>query len=146
MHIGEAAARSGITAKMIRYYESIGLLSRVARSGSGYRTYAESDVDRLRFIRRARELGFSMEKIATLLTLWGNQRRASATVKNLALAQIQQLRTQIADLQSVLTTLEQLTRTCRGDHRPGCPIIDSLSGGDAKTSRRPKSPRHTSGH
>jgi len=127
MNIGEAAARSGVTAKMIRYYESIGLIGAASRTASGYRTYAETDLHRLRFIRRARDLGFSMEKIQTLLGLWGNKDRSSANVKSLALAHIEELKQQISELQSVLATLEHLAENCHGDGRPDCPILDDLS-------------------
>jgi MerR family copper efflux transcriptional regulator len=129
MNIGEAAARSGVTAKMIRYYESIGLIGAASRTASGYRTYAETDIHRLRFVRRARDLGFSMEKIQTLLGLWGNKDRNSSNVKALALAHIEELRQQIAEMQSVLATLEHLAEHCHGDDRPDCPILDDLSHG-----------------
>jgi Cu(I)-responsive transcriptional regulator len=129
MNIGEAAARSGVTAKMIRYYESIGLIGTATRTASGYRTYGETDVHRLRFIRRARDLGFSMEKIETLLGLWGNKDRSSANVKALAQAHVEELRQQIGELQAVLSTLEHLVEHCHGDDRPECPILDDLSHG-----------------
>lgn len=141
MNIGEAAARSGVSAKMIRYYESIGLITVAARTASGYRTYSDTDLHRLRFIRRARDLGFSMEKIETLLGLWGNQQRNSAAVKSLAVAHIGELRQQIADLQSVLATLEHLAEHCHGDNRPDCPILDDLSHGrTAPACHRPGEP------
>jgi Cu(I)-responsive transcriptional regulator len=127
MNIGEAAARSGVSAKMIRYYESIGLIGTASRTASGYRTYAEADLHRLRFIRRARDLGFPMEKIETLLGLWGDTRRNSADVKALALRHIDELRQRIADMQAVLGTLEHLAEHCHGDGQPDCPIIDDLS-------------------
>ena len=129
MNIGEAAARSGVTAKMIRYYESIGLIGTATRTASGYRAYGETDVHRLRFIRRARDLGFSMEKIETLLGLWGNKDRSSANVKALAQAHVEELRQQIGELQAVLSTLEHLVEHCHGDDRPECPILDDLSHG-----------------
>ena len=129
MNIGEASARSGVSAKMIRYYESIGLINTASRTASGYRTYGETELHRLRFIRRARDLGFSMEKIQTLLGLWGDTGRSSANVKALALAHIEELKQQIAEMQAVLSTLEHLAEHCHGDNRPECPIIDDLSRG-----------------
>lgn len=129
MNIGEAAKASGVSAKMIRYYESIGLIGTATRTASGYRTYGETDVHRLRFIRRARDLGFSMEKIETLLGLWGNKDRSSANVKALAQAHVEELRQQIGELQAVLSTLEHLVEHCHGDDRPECPILDDLSHG-----------------
>lgn len=134
MNIGEAAARSGVSAKMIRYYESIGLIGAASRTAVGYRTYGEPDLHRLRFIRRARVLGFSMEKIQTLLGLWGDTHRNSADVKALALGHIEELRQQIADLQGVLATLEHLSEHCHGDGRPDCPILDDLSDGKTEAA------------
>lgn len=134
MNIGEAAARSGVTAKMIRYYESIGLIGTATRTASGYRTYGETDVHRLRFIRRARDLGFSMEKIETLLGLWGKKDRSSANVKTLAQAHIEELKQQISEMQAVLSTLEHLVDHCHGDDRPDCPILDDLSHGSRSDS------------
>jgi Cu(I)-responsive transcriptional regulator len=127
MNIGEAANRSGVSAKMIRYYESVALIAPADRSAAGYRRYGDTDIHRLRFIRRARDLGFSIEKITTLLGLWGNSRRSSAKVKELALLHIAELKQQIAIMQAVLTTLEHLAKSCHGDDRPECPIIDDLA-------------------
>jgi Cu(I)-responsive transcriptional regulator len=129
MNIGEAAARSGVSAKMIRYYESIGLIGAAGRTAAGYRVYGETDIHRLRFVRRARDLGFSMEKIQTLLGLWGNSRRSSAKVKALALTHIADLKRQIGEMQAVLGTLEHLAAHCHGDDKPDCPIIDDLAHG-----------------
>ncbi len=141
MNIGEAAARSGVTAKMIRYYESIGLIGTATRTASGYRTYGETDVHRLRFIRRARDLGFSMEKIETLLGLWGKKDRSSANVKTLAQAHIEELKQQIGEMQAVLSTLEHLVDHCHGDDRPDCPILDDLSHGSrSDTCHAPSTP------
>jgi len=141
MNIGEASARSGVTAKMIRYYESIGLIGAASRTASGYRTYADTDVHRLRFIRRARDLGFSLEKIQTLLGLWGDKDRNSANVKALAMAHIEELKQQIAAMQAVLSTLEHLAEHCHGDGRPDCPILDDLShGSQPKACHAPSTP------
>ena len=141
MNIGEAAARSGVTAKMIRYYESIGLIGTATRTASGYRTYGETDVHRLRFIRRARDLGFSMEKIETLLGLWGKKDRSSANVKTLAQAHIEELKERIGEMQAVLSTLEHLVDHCHGDDRPDCPILDDLSHGSrSDTCHAPSTP------
>jgi len=129
MNIGEAATRSGVSAKMIRYYESIGLIGTASRTASGYRTYGETDLHRLRFIRRARDLGFSMEKIQTLLGLWGDTGRSSSHVKALAVTHIEDLKRQIAEMQAVLATLEHLAEHCHGDGRPDCPILDDLAHG-----------------
>ena len=127
-NIGEAAARSGVSAKMVRHYESLGLLSAVARSASGYRRYGDKEVHTLRFIRRARELGFSMAEIAVLLKLWQNRRRASADVKRIALAHVADLERRIAEMQAMRQTLAQLAHCCQGNHRPDCPILSELAG------------------
>jgi Cu(I)-responsive transcriptional regulator len=141
MNIGEAAARSGVNAKMIRYYESIGLIGTASRTAAGYRTYAETDIHRLRFIRRARDLGFSMEKIQTLLGLWGNKDRNSSNVKALAMAHIEELKQQISEMQAVLSTLQHLAEHCHGDDRPDCPILDDLShGSQGKACHAPSTP------
>jgi Cu(I)-responsive transcriptional regulator len=125
--IGEAAARSGVSAKMVRHYESLGLLPRVDRTAAGYRMYREADVHTLRFIRRARDLGFSLGEVAELLRLWQDRRRASADVKRIALAHAADLERRIADLQQMQATLRQLAGCCHGDDRPECPILDELS-------------------
>jgi Cu(I)-responsive transcriptional regulator len=129
MNIGEAATASGVSAKMIRYYEETGLIPRVARSGSGYRTYGPREVQLLRFIRRARDLGFPMDRVAELLALWHDRGRASADVKRLAAAQVQALETRIREMQEMQATLEHLVHACAGDNRPDCPILADLGGG-----------------
>ncbi len=126
-NIGEAAARSGVSAKMVRHYESLGLMPKVGRTDSGYRQYTANDVHTLRFIRRARDLGFSMAEIAELLKLWQNKRRASADVKRIALAHADDLRRRIDEMEAMKRTLERLADCCHGDHRPDCPILDELA-------------------
>jgi MerR family transcriptional regulator, copper efflux regulator len=127
MNIGQAAKASGVSAKMIRYYESTGLIARAARTGSGYRDYAEADVHTLRFIRRARDLGFSVPQIAELITLWRDRSRASADVKAVAVGHIKALEAKIAELEAMKRTLTHLAAHCHGDGRPDCPIIDGLA-------------------
>jgi MerR family transcriptional regulator, copper efflux regulator len=129
--IGTAAARSGISAKMVRHYESLGLLPRVARTDSGYRQYGEADVHTLRFIKRARDLGFSMTEIAELVALWQNRRRASASVKRIAQRHVAELAVRIEAMQAMQRTLHQLLHHCHGDERPDCPILDDLACGQA---------------
>ena len=126
-NIGAASKASGVSAKMIRHYEDIGLLPKVARSFGNYRVYSANDIHVLRFIRRARDLGFSIEEIRELLGLWRNKSRSSAAVKKIAGKHIADLRVKIAELESMVQTLEHLTRNCHGDHRPECPILDDLS-------------------
>lgn len=126
MNIGQAASQSGVTAKMIRYYESIDLIKHSARSDAGYRTYTEDDLHALRFVKRARTLGFSLEQIRELLSLWQNAERASADVKRIALAHVAELDSRIAALTEMRDTLGQLARTCHGDDQPDCPILLSL--------------------
>lgn len=126
MNIGEAAKRSGISAKMIRYYEEIGLIPPAHRSYAGYRMYSQSDVHRLHFIRRARDLGFSVAEIEQLLSLWNDRSRQSADVKRLALAHIDELEDRIKSLQELANTLKTLADCCAGDDRPDCPILASL--------------------
>jgi Cu(I)-responsive transcriptional regulator len=133
MNIGQAARASGVSAKMIRYYEQVGLLPSPQRTASGYRVYADTDVDVLRFVRRARDLGFSLEAIGELISLWRNQDRASSTVKALALGHVDILRRRIAELDDMARTLEHLAGTCAGDHRPDCPIIDELAAAPRKS-------------
>ncbi len=127
MNIGEASRASGVNSKMIRYYESIGLLEHVERSANGYRTYNQNDVHTLAFIRRARHLGFSIEQIQALMTLWRNKDRSSAEVKAVAQGHISALQAKIEELASMQRTLEHLVSCCAGDDRPDCPIIDDLS-------------------
>lgn len=128
MTIGEAARRSGVSAKMIRYYESIGLIAPAARSANGYRQYTQSDAHTLGFIKRARRLGFSVERISRLVRLWQDQERSSAEVKRIALDHVDELRRRIDDLDAMRRTLEHLARCCQGDSRPDCPILDDLAG------------------
>jgi len=126
-NIGEASTRSGVSAKMVRHYESLGLVPKVNRTDAGYRQYTANDVHTLRFIRRARDLGFSMAEIAELLKLWQNKRRASADVKRIALAHADDLRRRIEEMEAMKRTLERLAECCHGDHRPDCPILDELA-------------------
>ncbi len=128
MQIGELAAQSGVTAKMIRHYESIGLIGAAPRTDSGYRAYGEEDVNVLRFVRRGRSLGFSIKEIGALLALWRDRGRASAEVKRVAEARIGELDAKIAELRSMRDSLDHLVRHCRGDDRPSCPILDDLAG------------------
>lgn len=125
--IGQAAALSGISAKMVRHYESLGLLPRVGRTDSGYRQYSEAEVHTLRFIKRARDLGFSMAEIAELVALWQNRRRASASVKRIAQQHVADLAQRIEAMQAMQRTLNQLLHHCHGDDRPDCPILDDLA-------------------
>ncbi len=126
-NIGEAAKRSGVSAKMVRHYESLGLLPEVGRTEAGYRQYTESNVHTLRFIRRARDLGFGMAEIAELLKLWQNKARASADVKRIALDHAADLNRRIEEMSAMKRTLERLADCCHGDHRPACPILDELA-------------------
>ena len=128
MTIGEAAKSSAVSAKMIRHYESIGLLPKAQRTESGYRLYDETDVHTLRFIQRARSLGFPLETIRTLLALWRNRRRSSAQVKDLAERHVADLERKISEMQSMVRTLKHLAHNCHGDERPDCPILDDLAG------------------
>ena len=129
MNISKAATASGVSAKMIRYYESIGLLPAARRTDSGYRTYADEAVHVLRFIRRARDLGFSVADIGELLALWRDQGRASADVKRIALGHVAALERKIAELQGMVDTLRTLAVHCHGDARPDCPILADLDAG-----------------
>ena len=126
MNIGKAAAASGVSAKMIRYYESIDLLAAARRTEAGYRFYTDEDVHVLRFIRRARDLGFSLADIGESLALWQDQGRASADVKGIALAHVAALERKIAELQGMADTLRTLAAHCHGDARPDCPILTDL--------------------
>ncbi len=128
MNIGEIAKSSGVNAKLIRHYESIGLIPKAARTESGYRFYKESDVQFLRFIKRARGLGFSMKEIKTLLGLWRNKSRKSHDVKTLAEKHIKELETKILEMQEMVDNLKALSHNCHGDSRPECPIINTLEG------------------
>lgn len=126
-HIGEAAERSGVSAKMIRHYESLGLLGAVHRTDSGYRVYSEADVHVLRFIKRSRELGFSMAEIGELVGLWRDKRRASAKVKRIAQQHLDELTQRVAALQEMQRTLKHLIAGCQDNERPECPILDGLA-------------------
>jgi len=128
VNIGVASHLSGVSGKMVRHYEALGLLRPVARSEAGYRMYAEADVHALRFIKRARELGFSMEEIGELVSLWSNRRRASASVKRIAQKHAGELAVRIEAMQAMQRTLDHLIHCCRGDERPECPILDDLAG------------------
>lgn len=126
-NIGEAASRSGVSAKMIRHYESLRLLKKPKRTVAGYRVYDDTDIHTLQFIRRARDLGFSMKEVARLLALWQDRRRASAEVRKVAQAHIAELDHRIAEMQGMRRTLESLVEHCHGDARPECPILDDLA-------------------
>jgi MerR family transcriptional regulator, copper efflux regulator len=127
VNIGDAARLSGVSAKMVRHYESLGLLSKVGRTDSGYRQYAEADVHTLRFIKRSRDLGFSMEEIGELVGLWQNRRRASANVRRVAQKHADDLAKRIAAMQEMQQTLKHLIHCCHGDERPECPILEELA-------------------
>lgn len=127
LDIGRASKASGVSVKMIRHYEAIGLLKNVARTYANYRVYGEGDVHTLRFIKRARTLGFSIEDIRALLSLWQNKSRPSSAVKKIAGAHMQVLKRRIAEMRSMVATLEHLTHHCHGDHRPDCPILEDLA-------------------
>ncbi|MBS7696535.1 MULTISPECIES: Cu(I)-responsive transcriptional regulator [unclassified Chelatococcus] len=133
MNIGEAATASGISAKMLRYYERVGLIRPAQRTESGYRVYGEDDVHTLRFVRRARGLGFSIEETAGLLALWRDKTRASADVKVLALRHMRELEDKITELETMRRTLQHLAGHCHGDTRPDCPILDDIAGLTQKT-------------
>lgn len=126
LNIGQAASASGVSAKMIRHYEGVGMLPAAKRTESGYRQYGDADVQTLRFIRHSRDLGFSLPEITELLSLWQNRRRSSRQVKALAQAHIEELNEKLKELQAVKVTLEHLVHCCHGDERPDCPIIETL--------------------
>lgn len=128
MNIGQASQASGVSPKMIRYYEQIGLIRPADRTDSNYRVYGADEVHTLRFIRRARTLGFSTEETSALLALWQDKSRASAEVQTIAQSHIAALETKIAELQSMVGTLKHLAHCCHGDERPDCPILDDLAG------------------
>ena len=129
VRIGEAARLTGVSARRIRRYEAEGLLPAAGRTDAGYRLYADADLQRLRFIDRARALGFPTKQVATLLDLWDDRTRASAEVKALAQAHAEELGARIAEMQAMLRTLEALAARCHGDDRPDCPILDDLAAG-----------------
>lgn len=144
LNIGRAAQLSGVSAKMIRHYESVGLLPAARRTDAGYRQYAAADMHTLQFIRHARDLGFSIAEIAELVGLWQNRQRPSRQVKAMAQAHIQVLEQKALELLAIKVTLEHLVRCCRGDDRPECPILENLADpdaqwhGDARARRRPQ--------
>lgn len=126
INIGEAAKISGVNSKLIRHYESIGIIPKASRSDAGYREYTEADVNVLMFVKRARSLGFSMNEIKKLVSLWRNKSRNSADVKQLAVSHMNELERKVSELQSMIKTLRHLAKNCHGDNRPECPIIESL--------------------
>lgn len=128
VNIGEAAKAAGVSAKMIRYYESIGIIAPVSRGSNRYRVYTPADVHTLRFVKRGRDLGFAIEDIRRLVGLWRDANRSSAEVKAIALTHVTDLKRKIVELQSMLSALEHLAGHCHGDHRPECPILDDLGG------------------
>lgn len=138
MNIGAAASETGVSAKMIRYYEAIGLIPKVGRLASGYREYDTQDLHRLAFIKRARDLGFSINFIRELLALWSNKRRSNARVRKLARAHVVELESQAAVLRDMIRTLNGLIGDCQKSTRPGCPIIQELSA-DALSFKRARS-------
>jgi len=131
MNIGEASKASGVTRKMIRYYESIGLVGNITRKVNGYRAYTESDIQMLAFIRRGRHLGFSIEQIQVLIALWRDKQRSSSEVKAIAERHLAELQVKLQELRSMQRTLEHLLSCCAGDDRPDCPIIDDLAASTA---------------
>lgn len=141
MNIGEAAKASGVSAKMIRHYEALGLVPRAGRTASGYRQYSASDVHVLRFVARSRDLGFSIAEIGELLSLWKDRGRSSRQVKALALEHIQALETKVRELLEMKATLEHLAACCHGDHRPDCPILAELAGESRQSPAAEPAPR-----
>ena len=131
VNIGQAATLSGVSAKMVRHYEALGLLPRVGRTDSGYRQYSQAEVHTLQFIKRCRELGFSMDEIAELVSQWPNRRRTSASVKRIAQQHADALAQRIDAMQAMQRTLSHLIHCCHGDDRPDCPILDDLAAGPA---------------
>lgn len=139
MNIGQAADASGISAKMLRYYDQVGLAAPSARSEAGYRVYTQTDVNTLRFIRRARAFGLSMEHIRQLVGLWRDRTRPSREVKRIATEHVAELRAKIAELTAMCDALEHLAESCHGDQRPECPILDELAADTATQVRAPRS-------
>lgn len=132
MNIGMAARRTGLPAKTIRYYEEIGLIPQARRTEAGYRAYSEADVGTLRFVQKARSLGFSVKDVGALLAMWQDRGRASADVKALALAHADEIDRKIAELEAMRQTVLHLAERCHGDDRPECPILDDLAGGGGR--------------
>ncbi len=147
MNITQAASQSGVPAKTIRYYESIALIQPPPRRANNYRDYSANDVETLRFVARARKLGFSVEQVATLLALWNDRKRSSAQVKRVALAHVAEIDARLKELEGMRRLLLELTRRCHGDDRPECPILDDLSGAchapAPKTRKTQQQPRPT---
>lgn len=141
VNIGQAAKASGISAKMIRYYEATGVVPVVGRTEGGYRDYDDSDVHRLRFVKSARDLGFDFDSVRELLKLWSDHNRSSADVKALALGHIAGLEARAAELARMIKTLRHLANACKGDRRPHCPIIDELEGHGLRTPAQTRSRR-----
>ncbi|MBI3438750.1 MAG: Cu(I)-responsive transcriptional regulator [Proteobacteria bacterium] len=135
MNIGDASERSGVSAKMIRYYENVGLLPSVPRRTNGYRDYGDQEVAVLQFVRRTRDLGFSLDEVSTLLALWSDKKRPSREVKRLAEDHIADLERRIREMRAVMKTLRGLAKHCHGDERSECPILDDLA-----TPRKASSP------
>jgi MerR family copper efflux transcriptional regulator len=135
MNIGEAAQASGVSAKAIRYYENAGLIPPAGRSAGRYRVYTPADVLMLRFIKRARDLGFSIERTRQLIDLWQDKGRASADVKRLALAHVAEIEAKITELTAMRDTVRELAAACDGDHRPDCPILHDLERGGGVAKR-----------
>lgn len=145
MNIGDAAKASGVSAKMIRHYERVGLFPPARRTDGGYRQYGGDQIGTLRFIRQSRDLGFSIEQIRELLGLWQNRRRSSRQVKALAEAHIVELDAKLHELQAIKATLEHLVRGCCGDDRPDCPILDNLADGRRSAAPADGEPRRADG-
>jgi MerR family transcriptional regulator, copper efflux regulator len=141
MNIGQASRASGVTTKMIRYYDEIGLVRPISRTDSNYREYGERQVNELRFIKRARTLGFSMEEITLLLSLWRDRARPSREVKAIADKHLADLDARIAEMQAMADTLRHLSHCCAGDDRPDCPILEDLTGGEEPGDPPPKTRR-----
>mgnify|MGYP006434384647 CR=1 FL=1 len=141
MNIGEVAARSGVPAKTIRYYESIGLIRPAERSAAGYRVYGDRELQTLRFIQRARNLGFSVKQVSELLALWHDRARASGDVKAVAHRHLEEIDRRMAELRSMRDTLEHLVGRCHGDDRPDCPILADLAGESAGESAGSSDPQ-----
>lgn len=140
-NIGRAAEISGVSAKMIRHYESIGLIPKAGRTYGNYRTYTDNDIHTLRFVQRARALGFPIKQIATLVSLWRNRSRPSASVQRLAKDHIAQLQAKIEEMQAMVRTLDALARACHGDARPDCPILDDLANPHALAAKQQQEKR-----
>jgi Cu(I)-responsive transcriptional regulator len=139
MNIGDAAKATGVSVKMLRYYEEIGLVRPALRTYSGYRVYDEKDIDNLRFVRRARDLGFSVKQIETLLDLWRNQGRASSDVKALAMTHVAEMEQRKRSLEDMIATLRHLAHNCHGDKRPDCPILSELGTAEVAHEQKKRS-------